>query len=993
MHHYLKSQVVRIPRAAVWPLAAMILGSAPLPSSVAQVTNFPALTYSCLFGSTSGDIGCGMARDPAGYIYVVGQTGWADTFSLPFTARFDPTACGWGTFVAKFDPTNHTFLYRTLLAGCNGRAVAVDASGNTYITGECYRDGSFPATRACQPDYGGGDLDAFAAKLSPDGSQLLYATFLGGSRVDWGRGIAVDGAGQAVVMGLTESTNFPTSTQGVIQTNLAGGRDTFVVKLGVAGTNVLYATYLGGRRNDDGMGLAVDTNGNVFISGRSTSTNFATVPNPTRLGPVQASDLGKAFVAKLAPDLSAVRYLTLFGGSGQDCGSALALDGAGNAFVFGQTDSADFPVSGNAFQSQLGGGMDNFVVKLNAAGSSLLYATYLGGDDSENHLDTLYISDNYPYWYLPAAGIAVDSAGNAFVAGRTESDDLAQGVPTANQRSGYADGYVAKINPSGSALLYLRYLGSYSYEAANALALDGSGKVFVTGLANYSMFPPYFPITPGTVPSGGEDEAFLAELSETVSPPSNDDFANRTLLRGPARMTVQANNAAATVEPGEPAHAGHPGGKSLWWSWTAPVHGALELTTLGSSFDTLLAVYTGSTLDGLHGVTNKAASPSQVRFPVVAGTTYQIAVAGQDGASGSLTLSLTFSAPPNDDFANRLPLSGYQSVFGFNVEASLEPDEALIPRNPDVPLHVDWFGSRSVWWSWTAPEDTDVEISTLGSDFNTCLAVYTGSILSNLVILKSSGEEVLSNGLFTSRVTLKANAGTHYQIAVNGIYDTSGRIQLNLFPTAPPTNDNFGQRTVLTGNLISLTNYNTTATTEPDEPTWGFAGPGGRTLWWTWTAPSNGWVKLSTEGSDFDTHLAVLTGNDLTHLTLVVANDEYLWWVPYSFHSRLTFEVSSNATYIFMVDGSARAPSGRLVFNLFFSQPPRILPSTVGWSSGRYFGFQVQGQGRPYRVETSTNLSDWTLAPATNLFGPAFEFRETNGAASRQRFYRVLQAD
>jgi len=985
------------PNWAAVLLAAALVSPAQLLPTVAQTASLPALTYCYRFGGTSDDVGYGIARDAAGCVYIVGHAGWADTFALPFTSRFDPSSISWGTFVAKFDPSARAFVYRAFIAACRGRAIAVDASGNAYITGEMRADhvGYFPATNTCQLEYGGGELDAFVAKLSPDGSQLLYCTWLGGSRVDMGRAIAVDSTGQAIVMGLTESTNFPTTVNGVVQTNLAGGRDVFLVRLSAAGTNLLYSTYLGGRRNDDGAGLAVDAEGNVYVAGRCNSTNFSAAPNPVQLGPLGAKDplSTTAFVLKLSPDFAAVRYLTLFGGTGEDSGSAVAVDGGGNAFVFGQTSSDDFPATPGAFQTQLGGGYDNFVVKLNADGASFLYATYLGGSEDEGHWDAFYISDAYPYWYLPAAGLALDAAGNAYVAGQTSSDDIAQGAPPANQRSLLLDGYVAKIAPSGSALLYLRYLGGSGYDGASGLALDGSGNTFVTGHAGYAWLPPYFPVTPDALRAGGEGDAFLAELSETAPMPPNDNFANRSLLSSSSRLTLQANNAAATKEPGEPAHAGNSGGKSLWWSWTAPTNGFLNLTTTNSSFDTLLAVYTGNTVAGLQPVASDAGSPSIVRFPVVAGTAYQIAVDGKDGASGSVCLSLTLSAEPNDDFANRLPLTGYPTVFGSNVNATLEPDELLIPPNPEIFLHTDAGGSRSVWWSWTAPEDTDVEMSTLGSEFNTCLAVYTGPALTNLVVLKYSAWEVYGpNGINTSRITLKANAGTVYQIAVNGIDDTCGKVQLNIFRSAPPTNDNFAQRTVLTGTLLCLTNYNGTATTEPGEPSLGFDIPSGRTLWWSWTAPSNGWVRVSTAGSDFDTRLAAFTGESLTNLTLVAANDDYLWRVPYSYYSRLSFEVTTNTTCNFVVDGGGEAPSGKVVFSLYFYQPPTIVSSSVGWLAGGAFGFQVQGWPRTYAVEGSTNLTDWTLLSPTNLFGPTFEFGDTNAAGFRRRFYRVVEA-
>jgi hypothetical protein len=949
----------------------------------------PVVSYATFFGGGTADYyesegGYGIALGPGGTVYVLGYTGTASSF--PLTNRFGPDWQEFGTFVIKYDPASRAVLYSSLIRGCWGRAIAVDSAGNAYVTGHAtYYTAT---TNAFQADFQGGNYDAFVAKLSADGASLLYCTFLGGENEDVGRRIVVDAAGQAIVTGTTASTNFPV-TAGVVQPRLAGIWNAFVTKLDASGSNLVFSTYLGGACFDYGLGLALDSSNNVFVSGSSCSTNFASAPHPLFLG---TNELGAdAFVAKLSPDARAVRWVTFFGGDGDQLGSALALDGAGNAYVFGQTSASNFPVTAGCLQSQYGGGAwDNFVVKLNSSGSNLAYATYLGGASADDQREDMNLYG--PVWNgfdlaLPVAGITVDASGNAYVAGRSASIDIGHGAER-NQFVGNWDGYVAKVNPTGSRLLYLRFLGCGSYpgfSTASAVVADTAGNVFLTGVAGATYLPPFFPTTPGAFQAqfgGSMSDAYLAQLSEAAPLSPNDAFASRVPLRG-LRMTVPGENLAASKEPGEPMHAGNAGGKSVWWSWTADANGVLKLSTDGSSVNTLLAVYLGTAVTNLQLVASNAASPSLVQFPVIAGKTYQIAVDGRDGASGSISLSLDFSLPPNDDFANRIPIPGFPAmVTGSNVNATLEPGEPGI-----------YFWGRSVWWTWTSPLDGPVDFSTAGSTFDTVLALYTGSSIGDLTGLPGGWNDNETNGVLTSRVSIQAQAGTTYQIQVTGANDFSGAIQLTITNSTPPPNDNFDNRTVLSGSHVTITNYNWGATTEPGEPTLGIPYPGGKTLWWTWTAPSNGWVNLSTAGSGFDARLGVLIGSTLTNQVRVAANDNAGFSGPDYLQARVQFEVTSNMAYNIVVDGIAWDPAGRIVLNLDFSQPPKITNFPSAWVPGTPFHFRVLGlAGQSYRIQTSTNLADWTVIPSTNLLGPVFDFSDTNAIAACRRFYRVIEA-
>jgi hypothetical protein len=261
--------------------------------------------------------------------------------------------------------------------------------------------------------------------------------------------------------------------------------------------------------------------------------------------------------------------------------------------------------------------------------------------------------------------------------------------------------------------------------------------------------------------------------------PTNDLFVNRLPvgLGGP----VIGSNVGATREPGEPNHAGHTGGKSVWWGWTALEDGTVTLDTIGSSFDTLLAVYTGNSVSGLTEVASDDDSggnfTSKLTFLALAGTSYWIAVDGNRGVSGSIVFQLRqVPAPtvPNDLFANRRTINSLtNTVSGSNVDATKETGE---------PNHAGNSGGKSVWWTWTATANVTVTVDTVSSTFDTLLAVYTGNSVSGLALVASDDD---GGGQKTSRLTFSSVAGTTYQIAVDGYNGVGGDIILHLVQTTP----------------------------------------------------------------------------------------------------------------------------------------------------------------------------------------------------------------
>jgi uncharacterized protein (TIGR03437 family) len=362
--------------------------------------------------------------------------------------------------------------YTAYLGGSSAdeaNAIAADAAGNSYVTGFT-RSIDFPSKPGAFQALTQGSQDAFVAKISPNGSSLIYATFLGGNGTDTGLGIAVDPQGNAYVTGRTESTNFPLSP-GAFQAVLNGGSgigDAFAVKLDSTGSKLVYSTYLGGSLDDQGNAIAVDKDGNAFIAGQTLSLNFPTV---SPVAPARGG--GDAFVCKLSPDGAKLIYSTNLGGFARDVANGIAVDSGGAAFVTGETRSDNFPVTANAFQRTINGVSDAFVTKLSADGTVMLYSTYFGGESTED-----------------ARAIAVDSTGTAWITGRTGSAQLPI-LGSALQRAAnfLPDAYVAGIGASGQFLRFSSYLGGEGDDAGNAIAIDAFDNIIVAGQTNSVGFP------------------------------------------------------------------------------------------------------------------------------------------------------------------------------------------------------------------------------------------------------------------------------------------------------------------------------------------------------------------------------------------------------------------------------------------------------------------------------------------------------------------------
>jgi TIR domain len=393
------------------------------------------------------------------------------------------------------------------------------------------------------------------------------------------------------------------------------------------------------------------------------------------------------------------------------------------------------------------------------------------------------------------------------------------------------------------------------------------------------------------------------KLNWEVDPPlPNDDFSSAEEIVG-ASGTIRGDNTGATKEPGEPAHAGNDGGKSVWYRWTAPADGTVTIDTAGSDFDTLLAVYRGSSVAGLEPIAANDDAPgsvqSRLRFPIRQGLEYRIAVDGYGGATGTIKLNWEVDPPlPNDDFSAAEEIVGASgTIRGVNTGATKEPGE---------PAHAGNDGGTSVWYRWTAPASGSATIDTFGSDFDTLLAVYRGSSRGALEPIAANDD---APGTRQSQVRLPITHGLEYMIAVDGYAGAMGAITLNWQVNPPLPNDDFAGAEEITGPSGTIRGDNIGATKEPGEPD--HAGNvGGASVWYRWTAPAGGSVTFDTFGSGFDTLLAVYRGSSLEALEEVAANDD----APGTIQSQARFPIKKGAEYIIAVDGYGGA-AGSLVLN------------------------------------------------------------------------------
>jgi hypothetical protein len=467
----------------------------------------PVMLYSSRFGSSGLSDSVGIAVDKEGNAYVTGKVsyeGYNTAPDFPMTPDSYKSSFGglYDIYVTKLNPSGTEMIYSTYLGGNNYEEVggiAVDDEGNAYITGYTASP-DFPTTpNAYQNSWIDTVTAAFVTKLNSTGTALVYSTLLGGKDeldstgrpvggvADIATSIAVDREGNAYVGGYTFSKTFPV-TANAFQSSMSGNcvsprcNDGFVTKLNSDGSDIVYSTYLGGGDQDKPASIAVDEAGNVFLTGDTTSTNFPTTSGAFQIAFTPSGSFinpSEVFITKLNTTGTALVYSTFLGGKSGDSAYDIAIDTAGNAYVSGSTTSTDFPTTASSFRPTYDGSSPNvYVTKLNATGSTLVYSTFLG---------STYIGKR--------TGIAVDSAGNAYVTGQTASIRFPV-TKNATQRAfnKIIDAFVTKLNADGSALVFSTYLGGEGMDTGSDIAIGPNGEAYVTGSASFN-----FPATAGSI--------------------------------------------------------------------------------------------------------------------------------------------------------------------------------------------------------------------------------------------------------------------------------------------------------------------------------------------------------------------------------------------------------------------------------------------------------------------------------------------------------------
>jgi hypothetical protein len=542
----------------------------------------PAITYATYLGGSGEDEAFAVAVDGSGNAYITGQTA---SINFPAHSGTVSSVGGFDAFVSKLNASGSSpLIYTTLIGGSSddsGLGIAVNSTG-TYVVGNT-KSSTFPATVNLGP-RGGQDL--FVAKLDNTAGLAQYVTRIGGTGTESGNGIAVDASGNAYIGGETFSTDFPTAS--AIQTGNAGTDDGFVAKLNAAGTALLFSTYLGGTSGDLVTGIALDASNNAYVTGITVSSDF-----PTTTGAFQTSPAGgdDGFVAAIRADGSAKIYSTYLGGSLSDDALGIAVDAVGEAYVTGNTLSSDFPKTINAAQATLKGAMDVFVTKLKVDGSGLLFSTYYGGtlDDS-------------------GTGIALDAFNDAYVTGRTFSSDYpVSGSPFQNSLSGTTDAFVTELSNTGF-VVYSSYLGGTGNEnslgglttqpAIGGVAVDATSNAY---LAGDTASTTGFPVSSSPLQSaygGGLADAFVAKVaaapadfSVAISPTSISTPSGQTTAA--ITVTVSSVNAAfgkpvALSCSGKPSQAACNFSTTSVTPGSSPGTATLTISTNGSAGNGML---------------------------------------------------------------------------------------------------------------------------------------------------------------------------------------------------------------------------------------------------------------------------------------------------------------------------------------------------------------------------------------------------------------------
>ncbi|HET6975947.1 MAG TPA: SBBP repeat-containing protein [Pyrinomonadaceae bacterium] len=623
-----------------------------------------ALIYSALIGGAGNEEGSAIALDAGGNAYVTGSTSSTD---FPTVNAIQPAiGAGDDAFVFKLT-SNGALSYSTYLGGDgfdSGTGIVVNSTGNVYVTGTTGST-NFPVANALQPvEPGSGDV--FVSKLNTTGNAFVYSTYVGGSGNDSCVGIALDSEDRVYIAGNTDSTDFPTTNDARQPT--AKGSDTFVTKLSSSGTALLYSSYHGGSSTDFATRMTVHSDGSIYITGFTFSTDFPLV-NPLQSTP----NFTSLFITKFDSSGKSIVYSTYLGGTGFDVPSGLTTDSSGNLYITGKTSSGNFPLA-QPLQRSLGGSFatNAFVSKVNPNGSALLFSTYLGsslGDQGWGiavRNGSIFITGDTS----GARNFPVTSG--AFRQNHFEEDNSVEGfalrIDQATNTNYYSisgivfgsngpvSGTLVTLSGSTSRRVRTDFNGQYSF---HTLVEGGTYTVTPTSQFNFSPASRTFANLNADQPNA----------SFVVQPPPNDNFANAQVISNTSGV-ISGTNAGATVEPGEALN----GSSSVWYRWQATSTGKVMLNYTANPNNVLLEVFTGSSVNNLTNVSTRFADcetlgclQSAASFRSVVDTVYFIRVAG---VPNSGTFGFSF-APGGPTISGIVGNVNGRSLKGFAVRANI----------------------------------------------------------------------------------------------------------------------------------------------------------------------------------------------------------------------------------------------------------------------------------------------------------------------------------
>lgn len=806
------------------------------------------LIWSTFIGGALEETVNGMSTDAANNIYL---TGSMYSINYPTTVgAYDLSQNGGqDAYLTKLSANGNTLIYSSFFGGNGigtelGYSVTVDVSGNAYVTG-VVGSSDFPSTVGAF-DVSANGTDVFVTKFNALGNGLVYSTFLGGNGQDYGLSIAIDATLNAYVTGYTNSGNFPV-TVGVYDANYTGNtltQDVFVTKLNPAGSALIFSTYLGGNGSDYGNSIAVDASGNVYVTGSCSSTYPLF---PATFGSYDDTQNGgdDVFVAKFNPTATALVFSTFIGGTTNDAGTSISVDASNNIFVAGYAASVTFPVTVGAFdQSHNSGVRDAFILKLNAAGTSLIYSTFVGGSGDDR-----------------ATSLAINSSGVVYFSGITTSTNFPTTIGSHDEvANGGWDGYVAQLNATGSALVYSSFFGGTGNDFINAIRDDGNGGLLISGGVASSDLP----TTIGSYDQTYNGGAYDIAVAKFCTPPIVTASANTPLcsgqtlnlstaggstyswsgpngftssLQNPTLPNVNSSN-AGTYSVVITTSGGCSGTTTVNVTIGAPPVPVIASNSPLCAGQTLNLTATGGisySWAGPNGFSSSLQNPSITNTSASATGTYSVTVTGSSGCTTIATLSVTVNALPVITATSNSPVCEGSAL---NLSAS-------------GATSYSWSGPNTFSSSQQNPSVSNVTLSAAGTytvsgtGSNGCIGTGSVSVnISTLPVVTASSNSPICSG---STLNLQSAGGSSYSWSGPGNFSSSQQtsaitnaslINAGIY-TVTVTNSsgcvNTGTVTVVVNALPSISLGNNSPVCEGQSAT--FSASGGAS--YSWAGPNN----------------------------------------------------------------------------------------------------------------------------------------------------------